>query len=317
MADERIEIFKTHRAAQEKYIYFLLAAAGAGIALIINQTHDSKLAWSMIPLGLAVLCWGLSFIFGCRHLNYVESILFANSDLLRVEAGMHPSMGMSRAHIAAVSEGIRTAIEESSNRAAVYARIQFRLLIAGALLFIAWHVTEMYLRATRDPIPNSTTWPNSSLEPVSLAPKGRCNVAISKRSRKDSQGVVSHPSDHVGELRFADPPCSLHAKTNRKCTPMNRLVRASLGLLAWSLLQASPASAQLKGNAENICRNGYFPRESTDYRLAKIKGAAGDKIHFHGDDNERCPDDAACRLKTYVIPGDEVIVSRTSWQVRM
>lgn len=44
MADERIEIFKTHRAAQEKYIYFLLAAAGAGIALIINQTHDSKLA---------------------------------------------------------------------------------------------------------------------------------------------------------------------------------------------------------------------------------------------------------------------------------
>ena len=55
---------------------------------------------------------------------------------------------------------------------------------------------------------------------------------------------------------------------------MRRLVQASLrNLLAWSLLQASPASAQLKGNADNICRNGYFPRESTNYRLAKIKGA--------------------------------------------
>jgi hypothetical protein len=93
---------------------------------------------------------------------------------------------------------------------------------------------------------------------------------------------------------------------------MRRLVRASLGLLAWSVLQISPASAQLKGNPEHLCRNGYFPRESTSYRLAKIKGAAGDRIYFHGDDNERCPDDQACRLKTYVIPGDEVIVSRTS-----
>ena len=70
---------------------------------------------------------------------------------------------------------------------------------------------------------------------------------------------------------------------------MRRLVQASLGLLAWSLLQTSPTSAQLKGNADNICRNGYFPRESTDYRLAKIKGAAGDRIYFHGDGNERCP----------------------------
>ena len=92
---------------------------------------------------------------------------------------------------------------------------------------------------------------------------------------------------------------------------MRRLVQASLALLACSLLQASPAAAQLKGNPDNACRNGYFPRESTNYRLAKIKGAAGDRAYFHGDDNERCPDDAACRLKTYVIPGDEVIVSRT------
>src|SRR4030095_15949122 len=71
------------------------------------------------------------------------------------------------------------------------------------------------------------------------------------------------------------------------------------------------ASAQLKGNPDNVCRNGYFPRESTNYRLAKIKGAAGDRIYFHVNGNERSPDDQACRLKSYVIPGDEVIVSRT------
>lgn len=93
---------------------------------------------------------------------------------------------------------------------------------------------------------------------------------------------------------------------------MNRFVPASLALLACLFLPASPAFSQLKGNPDNVCRDGYFPRESTNYRLAKIKGAAGDRIHFHGDDHERCPDDAACRQKTYVIPNDEVIVSRTS-----
>ena len=58
---------------------------------------------------------------------------------------------------------------------------------------------------------------------------------------------------------------------------------------ALSILLTSPAFAQLKGNPDNICRNGSFPRESKDYRLAKITGAAGDRIYFHGDGNEHCP----------------------------
>jgi hypothetical protein len=108
------------------------------------------------------------------------------------------------------------------------------------------------------------------------------------------------------------PALASREKPTERQNPMRRLVLASLGVLVCSLIPASPAYAQLKGNPDNVCRNGYFPRESTNYRLATIKGAAGDKIHFHGDDNERCPDDAACRLKTYVIPSEEVIVSRTS-----
>jgi len=34
---------------------------------------------------------------------------------------------------------------------------------------------------------------------------------------------------------------------------------------------------------DNVCRNGYFTREIKDYRLAKIKDAAADRIYFHGD----------------------------------
>ena len=85
---------------------------------------------------------------------------------------------------------------------------------------------------------------------------------------------------------------------------MRRLVQASLGLLAWSPLLTSPASAQLKGNPDNVCRNGFFPRESEAYRLAKIKGAAGDRIYFHGDDSERCPDEDRAVNTTRVPSGD-------------
>ncbi len=70
---------------------------------------------------------------------------------------------------------------------------------------------------------------------------------------------------------------------------MNGFAQTAFALLACSLLLTAPASAQLKGNPENWCRNGHFPRESKDYRLATIKGAAGDKVHFHDDSKERCP----------------------------
>jgi hypothetical protein len=66
-----------------------------------------------------------------------------------------------------------------------------------------------------------------------------------------------------------------------------------------------------QGHPENWCRNGAFPRESKDYRLAKIKGAAGERIYFHDDGKERCPAEPSCRSKAYVIPDDQVIVSRT------
>ncbi|HEX8369492.1 MAG TPA: hypothetical protein VF604_13180 [Pyrinomonadaceae bacterium] len=72
--------------------------------------------------------------------------------------------------------------------------------------------------------------------------------------------------------------------------------------------------AQLEGNPENLCRNGFFSRESSEYKLARVKGSKNEKVYFYGD-NRNCPNDKNCRTKSYVIPNDEVIVSRRfgSW----
>ncbi len=71
------------------------------------------------------------------------------------------------------------------------------------------------------------------------------------------------------------------------------------------------AFGQLEGNPENLCRNGFFPRESENFKIAKIKDKSGEKVYFFGDERDDCPGGKNCRLKSYVVPNDEIIVSRS------
>lgn len=146
MSEAQQVVYKHLREGQDKYTYFMLTAAGAGIALAVNQTQVAPLNWSQCPLGTAVLCWGLSFFCGARHLAYINSTLYANLALLNVEAGLDQRAGQHPQLIQAASEGIRGAIEENSEKASKYAIVQFRLLVAGAVLYVVWHVLGMWLR---------------------------------------------------------------------------------------------------------------------------------------------------------------------------
>lgn len=146
MSEKEAEIYRTLRESQNKYTYFLLAAAGAAIALAVNQTHSARLAWSQAPLALGVLSWSLSFLFGCRHVQYVNSTLYANFELLKVESGQHPKVGNNPQLMAVTKEGIREAIESNSKKASRYGHLQFKLLVVGAVFYIIWHILEIYLR---------------------------------------------------------------------------------------------------------------------------------------------------------------------------
>ena len=137
------EIYKQHREVQNKYNYFLLAVAAAAIALSLKRTTDSKIVYSMIPLALAVLSWGLSFFCGCRRSIYAEVNLYANFELLKTQKGEHPKVGNNPQMIAAGAQAIKDAMEYNDNKAKFYGKWQFRLLILGALFFISWHIIEM------------------------------------------------------------------------------------------------------------------------------------------------------------------------------
>jgi hypothetical protein len=146
MSERQIAVYNQFRNAQDKYTYFILAAAGAAIAFALRETQTAALSWSQAPLAAAVLCWGSSFYCGCRYLLHMTSALYSNFELLIVAGGQHPSTGTDPQKIAAASEGIRQGIDQHSSRTVPLGKWQFGLLILGALFYIGWHIWEMWVR---------------------------------------------------------------------------------------------------------------------------------------------------------------------------
>jgi hypothetical protein len=140
------ELHRQHHQEQSKYTYFLLAAAASAVAFAIQKTSGAKLSLSMIPLGFATLSWGLSFYCGCRNLLWVQVTVYANYSLLQLKSGIHPNQPADPKECQIAEQGVRLAIEENIESAASHGKWQFRLLILGAVFFLAWHILDMVLR---------------------------------------------------------------------------------------------------------------------------------------------------------------------------
>lgn len=143
VSERELEIYRQSTATQERYDYFLMSVAGAAIAFAIHRTSGMSLNWVMIVLGIAVALWAISFLAGCQRRKYVDSTMFTNFELLRIQRGEHPDTGTHPDRIAAASQGILKAVEYNSNRASFWADIQLYSLVIGAIIFIIWHVIEM------------------------------------------------------------------------------------------------------------------------------------------------------------------------------
>jgi hypothetical protein len=128
--DQRTLYIALHES-RNRLTYYLLTAAAAGIALAVNQTRGVALARSQLPLGLATLSWAFSFLFGYLRVRKVNSLMYSNSELL----GERP-----------VVSDINQTMKRNATWAARFDRLQFDLLIVGAILFVVWHIWEMYLR---------------------------------------------------------------------------------------------------------------------------------------------------------------------------
>ncbi|MDZ4818739.1 MAG: hypothetical protein SGJ20_07180 [Planctomycetota bacterium] len=148
--ENSLELYRAHRTGQDKYDYFLLAVAGGAIALAVNQTQNATLAWSQIPLAVAVLSWGISFWSGCRRLYHVNTGLGANLELLLVQSGSR-DVGGGPERVRVIETALRDLMKDTGQRASTFFKWQFSLLVFGAVSFVGWHVLEMGLRAEAQP----------------------------------------------------------------------------------------------------------------------------------------------------------------------
>ncbi len=91
---------------------------------------------------------------------------------------------------------------------------------------------------------------------------------------------------------------------------MKKLVRQRVALLLIVMCIPALAHAQVEGNPDNWCRNGLYTHDAAGFRLGKVAGVKGARLYFYDDAEDDCPGAGAkCRKKSYLIPGDEVIVS--------
>jgi len=144
--DNKMQLHNQLNIAQGKYTYFLLAIAASAIAFSTQVTKESVFAFSLIPLGLAVLSWGLSFYCGCQNIRYSNSNTIANIELLRVQMGEHPDVQTHPQLMQVASEGIRSAFKANTGKLCSYNNWQFRFILIGAVFFIVWRLLEMAIR---------------------------------------------------------------------------------------------------------------------------------------------------------------------------
>jgi hypothetical protein len=142
--EEQLEIQKQFRQQQEKFIYYIIALTVAAIGFSVVKTTGQSLKLTQIPLGFAILLWGLSIYYGLNFLKLITSTLYANNTYFEIMQGVHPEVGVHPERIKAASTGIKQAMSINSDTASKYARRQESFFYIGIILFIIWHVLEMY-----------------------------------------------------------------------------------------------------------------------------------------------------------------------------
>lgn len=152
MSERILEVYRQHQSALSRYGTFLTAAAGACIALAVQQTNNDSLSWSHLPLGIACGFWAASFWIGCKGTIQRISAVGYNLQSMHVQLDMHE--GRAPEHDAMNFIGKAGTLAKSESEGASRSmRLQFVYLVTGAAFFVLWHIIEMAGRIPPAPVP--------------------------------------------------------------------------------------------------------------------------------------------------------------------
>lgn len=140
---EQLELHKEFREKQEKYAYYLVALCVASIGFSVTQTTGQPLKWIQLPLGLAVLFWGISIICGLKFIGLIVFSIYRNSAYMDMVQGRDDIAGTNPHYIEIGKEVFRKGTEKLSKNSIALYNWQERLFYLGILFFIVWRIIEM------------------------------------------------------------------------------------------------------------------------------------------------------------------------------
>ena len=148
------EIQKQFGQSQEKYVYCLIALCVAAIGFSIHKSTGTPLKWIQIPLGLAIIFWSGSVYFGLKFIRYCIAVLWKNNAYLDVSKGVSAVTGKDPVKIEIAASVLTESIYDVGKKAEKMFKYQTYCIYVGFVLFMAWHVLEMYSRTTFAPCGN-------------------------------------------------------------------------------------------------------------------------------------------------------------------
>jgi len=147
MDDRMMELVRHLNDQQSRFVYFLMAIAGACVAFSINQTKNMSPDWSMIVLALAIIAWSGSVFCGIKNREHTMSSIIINVERMKIQGIAVANSKQPTTKDILASNGLSELMEKFSKTASTYWDWQLYLLISGVALYVAWHVIEMFARA--------------------------------------------------------------------------------------------------------------------------------------------------------------------------
>jgi len=142
---ERDKLIETLNTLRHQRIYYLLSVAAACIGFTIVSTQNNKLDYYLIPAGLAVLIWLLSFICGLCQIRRTEKYFAIHHSYYELQDD-NPQITQIE---------IRDLVNDELSKfgAKQYVKWQRNFLYIGAIVFIYWHIQNLYIH-TYIKVPN-------------------------------------------------------------------------------------------------------------------------------------------------------------------
>jgi hypothetical protein len=144
--EEQLEIQRQYSRQLEKYIYYLIALCVTAIGFSVHITIGLPLSYSQIPLGIAVLSWALSVFCGLRQISLGLNILYLNNAFFDIIQGFSEISGSHPEKIEIGKKALTNFMSKDYRKASKFGKWQDRLFFLGMILFIIWHLVEMYLK---------------------------------------------------------------------------------------------------------------------------------------------------------------------------